>query len=82
MFNIFDRAQKNDDSQQQQPRELPMYLVCCHCKQIVVEHKFCCDGHWISSYHCPKHGDTVPIYSSVSNGYAQISGKQPDWSAA
>lgn len=60
----------------------PVYLVCCHCKQIVVEHKFCCDGHWISSYHCPKHGDPVPIYSAVSNDYAQISGKQPDWSAA
>lgn len=53
-------------------------VVCCHCKRVVVEHAFCRDGHWIRTWHCPQHGDVVPIRSAVVNRAPT----EPDWSAA
>lgn len=56
----------------------PTYLVCCHCKREVKIHQFCCNNHWVKTYHCSRCGDVVPIHSAVVNGRAE----RPDWSAA
>lgn len=41
--------------------------VCPHCKVPVSSHRFECEGVMITTYHCPEHGDVVPMRSAVSN---------------
>lgn len=56
----------------------PTAWVCGHCKRPVTTHYFACEGHWLASWHCSEHGDTVPIRNA-----AGLRGSEwPDWSAA
>lgn len=50
------------------PDSLIAYTVCPHCKRTLSGYRFASqDGHGIESYHCPTHGDVVPMRSHVRN---------------
>ncbi len=50
------------------PASLIAYTVCPHCKRTLSGYRFAAqDGHGIDAYHCPTHGDVVPMRSVVVN---------------
>ena len=48
-------------------RDLPVYLVCPHCKQETAEFFVECDGHGFPIHRCTRHGDVIAIRSHVRN---------------
>ena len=50
------------------PASLIAYTVCPHCKRTLSGYFFIAeDGHHVEAYHCPTHGDVVPMRSHVHN---------------
>lgn len=50
------------------PASLIAYTVCPHCKRTLSGYLFtAADGHHVEAYHCPTHGDVVPMRSHVHN---------------
>ena len=48
------------------PATVPVRDVCPHCKRVAVVFAVGCNGHQFSTWHCPEHGDVVPVRSAVS----------------
>lgn len=39
--------------------------VCPHCKRQLTRYRFHCEAHSLDTWHCPEHGDVVPMRSIV-----------------
>ncbi len=51
-----------------QPNSLIGKNVCCKCKREVTTYTFITkDGNRIETYHCPTHGDVMPMRSHIVN---------------
>ena len=53
--------------QAQYCRDLPVYLVCPHCKQETAKFFVECDGYGFPIHRCGRHGDVIAIRSHVRN---------------
>ena len=49
------------------PSYTPAVDVCPHCKTPVVPHHFFAAGAILSTFHCRRHGDVVPMRSAIAN---------------
>lgn len=52
-------------------RDLPVYLVCPHCKQETAKFFVECDGYGFPIHRCGRHGDVIAIRSHVRNEASQ-----------
>jgi hypothetical protein len=50
----------------------PAVDVCPHCKGPLNAHRFAADGVVLATYHCPRHGDVVPMRSAIINRFHHL----------
>lgn len=45
------------------PEPAPAVKVCARCRKKAMRYAFSVNGAEVATYHCPEHGDIVPITS-------------------
>jgi hypothetical protein len=51
---------------------VPAEDACPHCKAPLNIHRFSSGGVVLATYHCPRHGDVVPMRSAIINRYHHL----------